>query len=174
MKLLTLVSIWGKKQFFLSEALKLKFVKPSYFRPLRHHSFQKLMKFKISLKQMILETPICPIFWIFLKFTATISDKISLSKHDRSFDVSVNCKWHCNKACRGVADHLKKVNLCWLKMDDACITIRDKVNSYCVPYFRNHVDMTREIQSPSTKEWFGLILSFLKILRIFKICSITR
>lgn len=100
-----------KWQFFLSEPLKLKFVKPPYFRPPRHHSFRKLMKFKISLKEMILETPICPIFWIFLKFTATISDKISLSKHDRSFDVSVNCKWHCNKACKGVAAIWKSKSL---------------------------------------------------------------
>ena len=48
----------------------------------------------------------------------------------------------CYKACRGVADHLKKVNLRRLKMDDFCITIRDKDNSFGVPYFRNHVDMT--------------------------------
>ena len=53
-------------------------------------------------------------------------------------------------------------------MDDACITIRDKINSLGVPYFRNHVVMTREIQSPSTKEWFGLILSFLKIFKDFQ------
>lgn len=58
-------------------------------------------------------------------------------------------------------------------MDDFCITIRDKDNSFGVPYFRNHVDMTHEIllQSPSTKEWpnLGGISSFLKILKIFKV-----